>query len=154
MADTMDRTGTRGRTAEEIRREIDETRAEMDQTVNELERKISPGQVLDRLLGDMGTDGESALRGMGETAKHHPVPVALRGLGLGWLAIERMTGSTIHSHRARQEEAQRRYGTDERAEGRVGPYRGWEVGEAGWEGSADGSGGMASGVKEKLADAK
>ncbi len=112
---------TRGRSSGEIRREIDETRADIDRTVKALERKFTPGRALDdimnRVRGGEGGLGDVA-GSLGDTVRNHPVPLAMMGLGLGWLAVEKATGSGSESG------DRVGTGTTERAPGRVGPYRG------------------------------
>ena len=103
------------RSSEEIRQDIERTRAEMHSTVDQLEARLTPGQVLDEIWGRLR--GGS---GAGEVVKEHPVPLALMGLGVAWLAVERATrGGDQGSHGY--------VGSTDRAEGRVGPYRGDEV---------------------------
>lgn len=104
------------RSSTEIRRDIERTRAEMDETVDALERRLSPGQMVDEAWQMFKRDG----RGAGDIVRDHPVPLALMGLGVAWLAIERATVSDSDSERARF----RNTATDLPAEGRVGPYRG------------------------------
>lgn len=111
MADRRD-----DRSSEEIRRDIEGARAEMHETVDALERKLSVGQLLDEVWGRFGGRGlaGSAASSMGDVIRDHPVPLALMGLGVAWLAVDRATGS---DHDVGP-------GTYGRAEGRVGPYRG------------------------------
>lgn len=112
MADGYD-----DRSAEQIRRDIEGTRADMHETVEALERKLSVGQLVDEVWGRMG-GGRSAVAAAGATVRDHPVPLALMGLGIAWLTVERLTGGSGGNHHAVGP------GTWERAEGRVGPYRG------------------------------
>lgn len=116
MADTtIDTRRDDTRSSEEIRQEIRQTRSDMGETVDRLAERISPGQLLDEVWGRVRGDGGE---GLGSVVRDHPVPVALMGLGLGWLAVEEITGSSDrHMHDAGP-------GTYEPAEGRRGPYRG------------------------------
>ena len=85
MADTTTRPN---RSSEEVRRDIERTLAQMDATVDALADKISPQHLIDqaweRLRG--GAD-----EGIGRVVREHPIPVALVGVGLGWLAVEQAT---------------------------------------------------------------
>lgn len=106
------------RSSEDIRREIDRTRERMDEKADALEQRLTPGEIIDDLWNRIKR-GDAA-SGIGDMFRDHPLPIALMGLGLGWLAIERTTGS-------RGERLRRRYGgiepgTYEPAEGRRGPY--------------------------------
>lgn len=124
MADTH-----HDRSSEEIRRDIEGTRADMHETVDALERKLSPGQIMDRAWDRAGGASGSALSGAANVVRDHPVPLALMGLGVAWLAVERTTGSDSRSgDRARGFRGSVGPGTERRAEGRVGPYRGDEIG--------------------------
>lgn len=104
--------------SDRIRRDIRGTRSEMDDTVDAIERKLTPGslldEVLDRFRGPDGGGLSDMASGVGDTVRRHPVPLALMGLGLGWMAIERMTGSSA---------SPRSGGDDE------GRYDAWHSGE-------------------------
>jgi hypothetical protein len=97
MAEHNGRRG-HGRISEEIRRDIERTRADMDETVDALGERLSPGRVVDEVLGRLRKgDGLSSI---GDVLRDHPVPVALMGLALSWLALERAT-MTERSKRAK-----------------------------------------------------
>jgi hypothetical protein len=113
MAD--EKTIGKGQSAEDIRREIARTRSEMDQTVDAIGERLSPGRLVDEVWQHVRS-GED-LPALRDVIREHPVPVALMGLGLGWLAIERMTGGMTKGHRDHVHG-----GTYERAEGRKGPF--------------------------------
>ena len=100
------------RSSDEIRRDIDRTRSAMDETVDELGNRLSPGELIEEAWGAIKGQGRSA----GDVVRDHPVPLALMGLGVAWLAIDRATGDR-HHHSVGA-------GTYSPAEGRVGPYRG------------------------------
>jgi hypothetical protein len=133
------------RSSDEIRRDIERTRAEMDETVDALENRLSPGQLVDQAWSMFRRSGSGA----GDVVREHPVPLALMGLGVAWLAIERATGGDA--------DAERRYhgaGTYERAEGRVGPYRGDAVtSDEGWPHDTD-SPGMVAHARDVVSDAR
>ena len=111
------------RSSDQIQRDIERSRAQMSETIDALERRLSPGELVDELWGRMKGGQTSA--SIGETVRDHPIPLALMGLGLGWLAIEKATESRTDLLRGRYEGSGQ--GTYARAEGRVGPYRGDEV---------------------------
>jgi hypothetical protein len=102
------------RSADEIRREIERTRADMDETVDALGERLSPGRIVDELWARL-RQGDG-LSGVGDMVREHPIPLALMGLGIGWLAVERATGD---GGRERERVGP---GTWARAEGRRGPY--------------------------------
>lgn len=76
------------RSPDAIRRDIERTRMDLHETVDAIERRLTPGELFDEFWGRM----RSGSGGAGEVVKDHPVPIALMGLGLGWLAIEKTTG--------------------------------------------------------------
>lgn len=144
------------RSPEEIRREIERTRATMDRTVEAIGDKLSPGRLLDELWLRVRSSGGRAT--LGASVREHPLPIALVGVGLGWLALERLRG--------RHDDVGE--GTYGRAEGRVGPYRGdavdrddpdWAHASAGTRlkakasGAAHAVGDAAHAVRETLSDA-
>lgn len=88
--------GTGNRSPDEIRRDIERTRMDLHETVDAIERRLTPGELFDELWGRMRN---SSGGGAGEVVKDHPVPIALMGLGLGWLAIEKATGNSTGSDR-------------------------------------------------------
>jgi hypothetical protein len=73
-----------GRSPAEIEDDIARTRAEMDRTLAALEKKLSPGELVDKALGYMGGPREF-YDNLGHTVRDYPVPVTLVGIGLAWL---------------------------------------------------------------------
>lgn len=83
------------RPSERIRRDIERTRYEMDQTMDALERRLGPRGVVSRVSGAFeGDGGDGFVRELRRQLRDHPVPVALMGLGLGWLAVESTVGGS------------------------------------------------------------
>lgn len=72
------------RDTREIRREIDGARADIQETIDALERRLSPTDMLDRVWSRVRNGGGAAVGGALRT---HPIPAALVGTGLVWLAI-------------------------------------------------------------------
>lgn len=137
------------RSSEEIRRDIERTRERMDEKADALEQKLTPGEIVDDLWNRIRR-GDAA-SGIGDLFRDHPMPIALMALGLGWMAIERSTGS-------RGERLRRRYGdiepgTWEAAEGRRGPYLPDDVSLRGAEREGGGIGEKMGELKEKAAGA-
>lgn len=90
----------------EIKADIEQTRAQMENKINQIQYKLDP----DRLMGqaqesvrEMVTDGGNAVMdylrqhkeeistSMLDAVKRNPIPAALIGVGLGWLALESMS---------------------------------------------------------------
>lgn len=82
-----------------IENDIDHTRAEMDQTIDRLTDSLRPQHLIDSAMHTLGVDGQDA-SAMGkklagktlEAAERHPVPAALLGAGVAWLAYELISG--------------------------------------------------------------
>lgn len=94
MAEAQDQlradAGAGRRSPDAIRDEIERTRVAMHETVDALERRLSPGELFEEVWNRVRGDGATSASGV---VREHPVPLALMGLGLGWLAIEKATGS-------------------------------------------------------------
>ncbi len=78
---------------EEIETDIEQTRGAMSGTLQAIERKLSPNRLVDEAMDTMRkmTMSDAGLVGL---ARDNPVPVALVGLGLGWLALSSLRGSS------------------------------------------------------------
>jgi hypothetical protein len=111
------------RTSDEIRRDIEVARTDLRGTVDALERKLTIGQIVDEVWGRVGNrrSATSAASSVGDVFRDHPVPLALMGLGVAWLAVDKVTGSESDDANGHA------VGMHGRAEGRVGPYRGDEA---------------------------
>jgi ElaB/YqjD/DUF883 family membrane-anchored ribosome-binding protein len=76
--------------SEVIKDDIDRTLYEMDQTVCELQRRVSVRSLVDKVAGAVS---QPAVAGrMAQSVKDNPVPSALIGLGLVFLAVDRFSG--------------------------------------------------------------
>jgi hypothetical protein len=81
-----------GKSPGQIEEDISDTRGELGEILDELERKLAPRHLLERGM-DMLKDGMSGdVGGIGETLRRHPVPLALIGIGIGWVVIRAATG--------------------------------------------------------------
>lgn len=77
-----------GSTADQdrIEQDLGRTRARMDARLNELGERLSPGQILDDLMGYFrGSEGHDFARDLMESVRASPLPAALTGIGLTWL---------------------------------------------------------------------
>ena len=77
--------GNGRRRPEEIERDIEETRAEIDTTLTQIERRLAPDQLLGRAADYLRRNGMGTR--LGEVIRENPLPVALIGVGLAWLAL-------------------------------------------------------------------
>src|SRR5690349_4624426 len=82
-----------GKSADEIEQDIAETRGQLGAILDALEHQLAPRRLLDRgvdMLKDTMT-GAGGGSGVADSLRRHPVPLALLGVGLGWMAVS-MTG--------------------------------------------------------------
>jgi hypothetical protein len=78
----------------QIEAEIDQTRAAMDRTVDLIAGKLTPQQLAVEAMS-VFKDGSSALATkVIQTAREHPLPAAIIGLGIGLLITESKKGSS------------------------------------------------------------
>ena len=69
-----------------IERDLERTRSRMDNRLSELQERLSPGQIVDDLLGYFrGSEGGDFARNLMESVRNNPLPAALTGIGLTWL---------------------------------------------------------------------
>jgi hypothetical protein len=78
---------------ERLEREAEHTRAELEQTLGELRARMSPGQLMNQ-AGDYfrSSSGRAYLHNLREEVIHNPVPIALVGAGIAWLALSGVIG--------------------------------------------------------------
>jgi Protein of unknown function (DUF3618) len=71
-----------------IERDLGNVRTRLSNHLDELSRRLSPGQLLDEGLAYV-RDGQGAafMRNLGSGVRDNPLPVALTGIGLTWLAF-------------------------------------------------------------------
>jgi ElaB/YqjD/DUF883 family membrane-anchored ribosome-binding protein len=79
--------------SEDIQNEIERTRGEMADTLQAIERKLSPRQLMDQAVDTM-RDIASDYSRVGQAVRENPIPLALIGLGVGWLAITNIRGGS------------------------------------------------------------
>ncbi len=72
---------------EVLEQEIDATRRSIGNIVDSLESRFTPGQLIDQALSYTKGHGGEFFQNLGTTLKNNPVPTALTGLGLAWLAM-------------------------------------------------------------------
>lgn len=79
------RPGAPERSPSDLEREGEQIRANLDRTLDEIERKLSPGELLDRSVEFLRNNGSEFVREAGETIRNNPIPVLLTAAGLVWL---------------------------------------------------------------------
>jgi ElaB/YqjD/DUF883 family membrane-anchored ribosome-binding protein len=76
------------RSPEDIEHDIERTRAEVGATIDAIQEKLTPGQVMDQALQYLRANGAGDFgRTLGRQVRDNPLPVALIGLGVAWLAM-------------------------------------------------------------------
>lgn len=69
-----------------IERDLDETRSRLGTHLNELQDRLSPGQILDDLMGYFrGSEGAAFGQNLLASVQANPMPAAITGIGLAWL---------------------------------------------------------------------
>lgn len=79
-----------------IERDMERTRAHIDRTIDEIQDRLSPGQLLDEGLRYLRSGPQDYFSTFGSNLGHsirdNPLPVALIGLGVAWLAMGQNNG--------------------------------------------------------------
>jgi hypothetical protein len=78
-----DGSGSVAKSSAELERDVRRSRAQVEEALHELRDRLSPGEWVDQIAHYGGT----FTRGLGQIAKHNPVPVALVGVGLAWILL-------------------------------------------------------------------
>jgi len=75
--------------AEDIQRESEERRAHVTALIEELRNRLSPGAIVDELIGpDTGRDlARLAARQLRRQIRRNPLPFAVIGAGVAWLLL-------------------------------------------------------------------
>ena len=69
-----------------IERELDDTRSRLDATLGALQQKLAPGTMVDQAVEYFTEGGGVEIgRNIGRSMRDNPIPVALIGVGIGWL---------------------------------------------------------------------
>ena len=71
----------------EIEREVEDARGRIDQTVEALKDKMQPKELIDEATRVMSGASNKVLTTAVEQLRENPIPIALIGLGVAWLAI-------------------------------------------------------------------
>jgi len=106
----------------QIKADIDRTRAEMDRTLDRLSAELEPRRIMEEIMNafninrhDMAERARCMTRDTGQalwaSLRENPVPLALIGLGVGWLAYNQykaQSGASFLEERRVDEPAPRR----------------------------------------------
>jgi ElaB/YqjD/DUF883 family membrane-anchored ribosome-binding protein len=138
--------GSPGRSAEgksrDLRGEADAIREDLELTLHKLERRLSPGELLDRSLEYVQANGGDVMQKIGATVSNNPLPLLVTSAGLIWLfASSRSTGSRARFTSGSSSQRFGEFDSTASTEGSTG-------GSA--EGSAEGMRGKAQAVKQRV----
>jgi len=75
------------KTPAELEREVEEARSRIDRTVEALKDKMQPKELFDEATKMMSQTSNKALTTAVDQLRENPIPIALIGLGVAWLAI-------------------------------------------------------------------
>ncbi len=82
------------RRPEDIERGIHRTRANLSDTLDAISSKLTPGQMMDQALQYMRTSLPADFSSnLADSVRNNPVPVALIGVGIAWMAMSGRSGS-------------------------------------------------------------
>lgn len=85
------------RSSAEIEREVEDARGRVDRTVEALKDKMQPKELFDEATRIMGGTSNKVLTTAVEQLRENPIPIALIGLGVAWLAISQTRRSSAAS---------------------------------------------------------
>lgn len=119
---------------ETIEDDMQSTRDNIDDKMERIQQRLSPGDLIDSVIGFARENGGAMAGSIGRTVREHPLPLALIGAGIVWLAVssrrdhedeygydyeERLEGESHESfrERMRQRAAAARDSLRERASG-------------------------------------
>ncbi len=81
-----------------IERDLDQTRSRLGSHLSELQDRLSPGQVLDDLMGYFrGSEGAAFGRSLMDNVRTNPLPAAITTVGLAWLMASNPRGGAAGS---------------------------------------------------------
>jgi ElaB/YqjD/DUF883 family membrane-anchored ribosome-binding protein len=83
------------RNAEHLERTADRLREDLDRTLDALERRLAPGQLLDRSLNYLREHGGEMASAVSDSVRRNPVPILLTVAGLGWLIVSTVRGREL-----------------------------------------------------------
>lgn len=96
------------RRPEEIESDIERTRADVSSTIDAIQNKLTPGQLMDQAFGYARTSLPADFgANLGNAVRDNPVPVALIGIGLAWLAVSGRNADGRARQRRQKAEIQR-----------------------------------------------
>jgi hypothetical protein len=81
-------------TREQLEEQAEHNRAQIANTLEELNRRLTPGQLVDQVLGYMKDGGDEFLSNFGRQVTNNPLPITLIGAGLAWFLFGKNAPTT------------------------------------------------------------
>lgn len=135
------------RSPEQIEREIEATRREMSQTIDAIQQRLSPDYLMDQAMGYLRTGPGTFANNIGKAVRDNPIPVALVGIGVAWLA---MGGTRLPAYLRHNENDER--GTPDSQTSMSGVREGREyMADKSSSSAGDGSG-IGSDIGQRMSD--
>jgi len=74
------------KSSREVEGDIEQTRARMTETLDALRSRMTPGQILDEVIGyAKDTGGGKMMHNLGRTIQDNPAPLLMIGAGIAWM---------------------------------------------------------------------
>jgi len=70
-----------------IEDDIHATRDSIGDKMERLQERLSPGDMIDNMIDFARSNGGAIVSGVGNTVREHPLPIAMIGAGIVWLAV-------------------------------------------------------------------
>ena len=84
----------------EMERDVERARAEVSAKIDQIQSRLSPGEIMDQAIGYLRTSLPAEFgQNLSDAVRTNPVPVALIGVGIAWLAISGRNGATPARYR-------------------------------------------------------
>lgn len=82
---------------EKLEEEVNQARARIGEKLETLSNRLSPGELVDQVLGMAREHGGEFTRNLGAQMKNNPVPLIITGIGMSWLMMASNTRSYSRS---------------------------------------------------------
>ncbi len=127
---------------ERLEREIDQQRDIIGSIVSALENKLSPSEIVDRVMRASKDNGGDFARNLGNVVRANPMPTLLASAGLVWLYASRHDTAPVHDPERSRDHAYSGSGASATS----------PMYEAGNEGAGGGIGDKASHIREGISE--
>ena len=93
-------------------RKADRSRRRLTGLMDDLQSQISPGQMLDQVLGFNNVEGSTSGHSIPQQISKHPLPYLIIAAGIGWLMLSKAT-EKVRSGRATKQDGEKVLRKDE-----------------------------------------